>query len=1308
VDWVNGGVYEFPAGGGAAITLVAVGGLGGNYQNPGIVIDPNNNLYLEANYNNALVMFPWNAATGTWTGLSSMTPANPSTAICTNNGKNNEANCWAQYGISGYSQGYFQPWGIAVGINNTLLIGNQSSGNYIMSLGVNNAWTNPTVGSVTVEQLSAMTKRPISVAQDPEGNVYFVEDSGGLSGLYRIPSGASLLSGDNDPSITRVDPNLPSVSGVITDAAGNLYISDSKAGVFLVANPSGTPQTNAAVMLSPVPAQGEVAIDWARNVMYVPTTLAQNNGQADVAMVRFGFAELGSSPVGTAAATVGTVGFGFNGSASPAKFVIVEDGVQQPDFSITGGTCTTGSAYSAGSGCLENVTLNPTSVGSLSARLLMLDKNNNILASMVLHGTGTGANVQVAPPVQSTAGGGLKTPDQIAVDASGNVYVADSGLDKVLQIAPGSGASAKPVSLGAGLTSPTGVAVDGAGDVFIADSGAGSVYEIPFGANGLNAAGQATLVSGLGTGLNLAADGQDNLYIADPANKRVVKLSNVSAATASSFGQTEASLTTGLTAPSAVAVDSNNNLYVIDGANLFEFAAGGGAPTTLLNNLSGATGLEIDPSGAVYISSAGGTTRVPYLSGALLPAAESSVASGVSDTSSVALDRWGNIYLAPASGGNLILVTTNGMLTMPSPSTLTASTTAIATITNAGNSALTVTGYTSSNSVDFLAADSSTGGCEAGSPLAAGATCTATITFDPGAGEQGTLSSTIGVSSNAINAPITISATGQGLALGASVAGLTVASAAEVVNTPLTVTVASKSGSGKAPSGQVTVSFTSWTVQTVSSNTPQAIVPVTATVTGNLDSTGKAQFNLAPVMAGAQTFSVAYSGDRTYSRSTQTVTATVGKSQIASIALPKLPDPTDVNLPFVVPNNGTGSVPYDSSETPWQYSLSVKVNTAFGIPTGTITMMDDSSTCPPGTSATGVGAATCALTSYKGVACPQNAAAGNLVIQNSNSPNASSTSFGTSCLYQVPSGTTYTPVVYTHYVTPAYSGDANFMAASGAPRLFQATRGPLVQITTSAASSATTAPSLTVPAGSSASIGLNLTSILGYGIAGKNGLSNNATFPVTLNCDNLPPHASCSFNYPNPDKNISNAVDIPWPSNCTTQEVAEGLADSSGDLCVPSLTPVSTSSGTMTTGTGQVVMTIYTNVTTGTTTSRNASLSAVTLAAVFSFGMIGLFFRRREFEKRRRMSMLFLSAIALLLAISMNACSTTNLSPEAVLSSPAGTYAVSITSQQVGDQCEPSGALGSNCTTSSGGPGQLSHGTDNPVSLPFYINVTVQ
>ena len=350
VDYGNGAVYEFPAGGGSAITLSAPKGLGGGGQNPGIAIDPGNNLYLEANWNNCIVMFPWDPTTQTWTGLSSMTPDNPSTNICTNSGKGNGPNAWAQYGLAadpavGFA-GWFQPWGIAIGNNNSLIVGTQTNGQFIFSLPVT-GWTNPKPATITWQPITGLLKRPISVAQDSAGNVYFVEDSGGLSGVYEVPVGASALTSDCPTGagvtpivstcLTRVDPSLPSVTGVITDSKGNLYISDSTVGVVMVPNPTGVPQTSNAVLLTSVPAQGEVAIDWARNTVYVPTSQKQSNNQADVAKVNFGFAELGASAVGVAGPSGANVVYSFQGSATPYRFVVLEDGCNQSRFRDYGG-----------------------------------------------------------------------------------------------------------------------------------------------------------------------------------------------------------------------------------------------------------------------------------------------------------------------------------------------------------------------------------------------------------------------------------------------------------------------------------------------------------------------------------------------------------------------------------------------------------------------------------------------------------------------------------------------------------------------------------------------------------------------------------------------------------------------------------------------------------------------------------------------------------------------------------------------------------------------------------------------------------
>jgi hypothetical protein len=362
--------------------------------------------------------------------------------------------------------------------------------------------------------------------------------------------------------------------------------------------------------------------------------------------------------------------------------------------------------------------------------------------------------------------------------------------------------------------------------------------------------------------------------------------------------------------------------------------------------------------------------------------------------------------------------------------------------------------------------------------------------------------------------------------------------------------------------------------------------------------------------------------------------------------------------------------------------------------------MDNSSTCPPGTSAKGIGAATCVLAGYStpggysGVACPTNSAAGVLTIQNAGTVTGAQAAFPTSCFWYVPQGISYSPVIFTHYIYPVYSGDQNFLGLTGpTSTLFQSVRGPMLQITqTGNAASLTAAPSLTVQAGSSASMNLTVTSLVGYGILGLNAQLNASNYPVSLACDNLPPHTQCSFSYPNPDPLVPNSVDIPCPSGATATQVANGSVQ-----CTP----------------GLVTVTFYTDVTAGTTTSQNARTTSVTLAAIFGFGMIGLFFRRRTFEKGRLLLMVFLMIVGGALAVSVTACNTTTLSPEASLKTPAGTYPVTITADEVGALCvsEPGGA-GDNCIVPGSGSttnnGIQVYGTQNQVSIPFYVNVTVQ
>jgi sugar lactone lactonase YvrE len=1012
------------------------------------------------------------------------------------------------------------------------------------------------------------------------------------------------------------------------------------------------------------------------------------------AVIKYGAGDVGSFNVGGSQVTFYTmpdwgeypdgstsVWYRFYGSVEPAKFAFQEDGVATQDFELvsltapSAGTfkipqCALGTIYNSGDVCFVQVALNPQAAGSVSAQLLMQTASTTTgsdgksvttyttVGSTTLHGTGVGPNVNVIPALESTSGSGLKTPSETATDAQGNVYVADAGLGEVVEFAAGSGT---PVAVGAGFTAPTGVAVDGNGDVFVADSG--NIFEIPY----LSTAAPAQLASGLGSNLSLAADGLGNLYVADPSNARVVKLWNLGATQSGLLGQTEAFLTSGFTTPSAVAVDSSNNLYVVDGANLIEVSPSG--TSTLLTSLSNAKGLAVDASGAVYIASTGGTSRIPSASGTLNPSSATVIASTVTNPAGVAIDRLGNVYLSDATALNIHKVQTTGTLDFGTLTAATATNTLSATVMNTGNSSLTVTGYSATSApggstsyypleYDYYPTDVS---CETAA-IAAGGNCAFDVEFNPASGDQGTLTSVISIADNATNGTVGLDTTGVAASLAGSTVSFTVGSGSEVINTTVSVTVKATSGT-VVPTGEVTVSYPSPTTTLDKSNNPtNQTLTQTVTLTN-----GAASFTLAPVAAGTTSFTVSYQGDRVFGKASLTATGTIAKSSVIGMVLPAAK-----TIPmYILENasaNGNNSYPYDGKEGAWVYSMPVQVTAKAGTPTGILEFLDSGS-----------------------VACPTNSGAGTPYLDTTGS-----VSFNMGCL-PMATNLTYTPVISTHVITLSYAGDSNYNGYKYPSSFtFIAVRSPAVLVTkvdTTATTMATTisatdgsstiATPVTVTAGSSTSVTLTLTSVLGYGIAGSNQQLNNYTFPLSLTCDNLPPHATCTFTYPTPDANLSTAFDI---SGCDLNGTAPDLPNPyqiTGRGCQP----------------GQVVVTINTNVATGTsTTSRNNHSSPFKTGAMLAAGLMGLFFSRKMRRGWRAMMTglvcLFFLGAALL---GSTACSTKNLTPISTLTTPAGTYNVKIVAQQVGTLV----------VTGSGASTTIT-GSQNPDSIPFTLPVTVQ
>jgi uncharacterized protein (TIGR03437 family) len=141
----------------------------------------------------------------------------------------------------------------------------------------------------------------------------------------------------------------------------------------------------------------------------------------------------------------------------------------------------------------------------------------------------------------------LSGPNQLALDAQGNVYVLDTGNQRIRKINPGTGAMTTIAGNGqnsssgdggpataAGVTSLSGITVDSAGNIFFAegarirriDSVSGVINTVAgTGAAGFSGDGGPALSAQISSAGGLSADTQGNIYFADLANQRVRVLS---------------------------------------------------------------------------------------------------------------------------------------------------------------------------------------------------------------------------------------------------------------------------------------------------------------------------------------------------------------------------------------------------------------------------------------------------------------------------------------------------------------------------------------------------------------------------------------------------------------------------------------------------------------------------------------------------------------------------------------------------------------------------------------------------------------
>ena len=606
-------------------------------------------------------------------------------------------------------------------------------------------------------------------------------------------------SGDGGPATSA---EISAITGICVDAAGNLYIADYPGLIREVAAGSGTISTIAGngnfgfagdggpAIEAELFVPNDISLDSAGNLVVADTgnqRIRQIKAGAGGVMVTVSQATTTIAVTASTATVLDGETVDLTVSVSP-----VDPGVASPSEGtvtfLDNGVSLGSAAVVGGTALLANVLLTP---GSHSITASYSDLLGNFAASS----TTVGPNSVISTVAGNVYPANLHTPTSVAVDAVGNVFIADRDNNVIRKIDRGTGNVSVVAGTGtagftdgggvatqAELNQPIGVAVDAAGNLYIADELNNIIRKVDL------ATGTITTVAGNQIGgysgddgpateaeLNrpngIAIDAAGDLFIADYASNVVRKVNGATGIITTIAGNgtqgyngddipaTEAELN----GPNDVAVDAAGNVYLADFSNnrirevdhltgLISTVAGDGL-------LQSPTGIGLDAAGNIYIADRNNNVirEVDAITGAITTIAGTSVAGYSGDSGlataarlnepwDVAVDLAGNVFIADALNNRVRQVTAVGatvmvILATPTPIgpvgavTTTFPEFAWTPVADAANYLLVVKDAATGVNVDFTLAPDPTGYAQPSSnPLVFGRTYQWTVAARDSAG----------------------------------------------------------------------------------------------------------------------------------------------------------------------------------------------------------------------------------------------------------------------------------------------------------------------------------------------------------------------------------------------------------------------------------------------------------------------------------------------------------------------------------------------------------------------------------------------
>ena len=461
---------------------------------------------------------------------------------------------------------------------------------------------------------------PLGVAVDGTGNAYVADTYNHTirkitpGGVVTTLAGTPGVAGTNNGTGTAAKFNQPWALAV--DTNGTVYVADCYNHVIRKITAAGAVTTFAGRMSTSGSANGTSTT--AR--FYYPTGISVGSGGTLYVADYQNSLIRKITTTGTVSTLAGTAG-------SP------------------------GSANGTGTAARFN---QPMDVAAdLNSALVYVVEDVNRLIRKI---TSTGVVTSLAGQVPSGTNNGtgsvarFKFPSGAAVDHNGTVYIADYGNNVVRKISPagvvtsfagkaGTAGTNNGTGTAARFNGPVGVAVDGSGNLYVADYQNHAIRKITPAGVVTTLAGRLTISgtnNGTGTAarfnnpIGVAVDASGTVYVGDTANHAIRKITPAGVVTtlAGLAGTSGTNDGVGVAArfkyPEGVAVDGSNYVYVADNGNsCIRKVAPDGTVTTLAGlcgnsgsddgtnstaRFSGPLGIAIDAAGNLYVGDTGNQT----------------------------------------------------------------------------------------------------------------------------------------------------------------------------------------------------------------------------------------------------------------------------------------------------------------------------------------------------------------------------------------------------------------------------------------------------------------------------------------------------------------------------------------------------------------------------------------------------------------------------------------------------------------------------------------------------------------------------